>query len=163
MTFPETALALGELQLDVGALDFARALLDGLGKVHSAGFLHRDIKPDNIFMRADGSPVLIDFGSARAAMGKNVKTMTTLVTPAILARSGRPDGQPPIPARAVSAPGHRGPDRRPGRAAQRLTPSGGRSSMDLAHAVRKTLVRCARTRRRSRRDRGRRDRRVAPW
>jgi serine/threonine protein kinase len=56
-------------------------LLDGIGKVHATGFLHRDIKPDNIFVRADGSPVLIDFGSARAAMGKNVRTMTTLVTP----------------------------------------------------------------------------------
>ena len=44
-------------------------LLDGIGKVHAAGFLHRDIKPDNIFMRADGKPVLIDFGSARHAIG----------------------------------------------------------------------------------------------
>src|SRR5262249_17745226 len=38
-------------------------LLDGLGAVHQAGFLHRDIKPRNIFIREDGSPVLLDFGS----------------------------------------------------------------------------------------------------
>jgi class 3 adenylate cyclase len=54
-------------------------LLDGIGRVHEAGFLHRDIKPDNIYMRRDGQPVLIDFGSARSAMSE--RTLTTLVTP----------------------------------------------------------------------------------
>ncbi|RZI86303.1 MAG: HAMP domain-containing protein [Rubrivivax sp.] len=45
-------------------------LLDGLSVVHAAGFLHRDIKPDNIQVRrADGSLVLLDFGSARQAVG----------------------------------------------------------------------------------------------
>ena len=56
-------------------------LIDGIGKVHKAGFLHRDIKPDNVFVRADGSPVLIDFGSARQAMGGTQRTLTALVTP----------------------------------------------------------------------------------
>jgi serine/threonine protein kinase/HAMP domain-containing protein len=40
-------------------------LLDGLAAVHAAGYLHRDIKPDNIYVRSsDGSLVLLDFGSA---------------------------------------------------------------------------------------------------
>ncbi len=56
-------------------------LLDGIGKVHEVGFLHRDIKPDNIFMRADGKPVLLDFGSARHATGGGERTLTALVTP----------------------------------------------------------------------------------
>ena len=39
-------------------------LLDALAVVHEANFLHRDISPDNIIMRADGTPVLLDFGTA---------------------------------------------------------------------------------------------------
>ncbi len=40
-------------------------LLDGLAMVHDAGYLHRDIKPDNIHVRrSDKSLVLLDFGSA---------------------------------------------------------------------------------------------------
>ena len=47
-------------------LHLVRPLLDGLALVHKLGFLHRDIKPDNIYVRdTDGSWVLLDFGSAR--------------------------------------------------------------------------------------------------
>lgn len=40
-------------------------ILNGLQAVHSARLLHLDIKPDNIYLRANGSPMLIDFGSSR--------------------------------------------------------------------------------------------------
>ena len=57
-------------------------LLDGLAAVHEANFLHRDIKPGNIILRdADGSPVLLDFGSARQAIGAKSRSVTTVVTP----------------------------------------------------------------------------------
>ena len=56
-------------------------LLDGLAAVHATGFLHRDIKPDNIYIRADGSPVLIDFGAARQAMGGETRSLTAILTP----------------------------------------------------------------------------------
>lgn len=50
-------------------------LLDGLSVVHRAGFLHRDIKPDNIQVRrGNGSLVLLDFGSARQAVGSQQET-----------------------------------------------------------------------------------------
>lgn len=40
-------------------------ILNGLNAVHEAEMLHLDIKPENIYLRKDGSPMLIDFGSAR--------------------------------------------------------------------------------------------------
>src|ERR1700704_4053692 len=46
-------------------LAIAGPLLDGLELIHRTGYLHRDIKPGNVFIREDGSPVLLDFGSAR--------------------------------------------------------------------------------------------------
>jgi serine/threonine protein kinase len=56
-------------------------ILDGLGEVHKTGFIHRDIKPPNIYIRTDGSPVLLDFGSARQSLGIQTKTLTTMVSP----------------------------------------------------------------------------------
>jgi len=62
-------------------LDLILPLLDGLKRVHEAGFLHRDIKPANIYLREDRTPVLIDFGSARQAMGSQTRSLTSVFTP----------------------------------------------------------------------------------
>lgn len=44
-------------------------ILNGLQAVHDAGVLHLDIKPDNIYLRGNEQPILIDFGSSRQMRG----------------------------------------------------------------------------------------------
>ncbi|MES2296694.1 MAG: cache domain-containing protein [Pseudomonadota bacterium] len=62
-------------------LGLMQPLLDGLSVVHAAGYLHRDIKPDNIYVRKeDGSLVLLDFGAARLTVG-TAHAMADVVTP----------------------------------------------------------------------------------
>src|SRR5438105_15377156 len=55
------------------------ALLEALQMMHAKNFLHRDIAPDNIIVRADGTPVLLDFGAARRAVAEMSRTMTGIV------------------------------------------------------------------------------------
>jgi serine/threonine protein kinase len=52
-------------------------LLEGLEVIHKAGYMHRDVKPGNIYIRDDGSPVLLDFGSAR----QRAVELTAVVSP----------------------------------------------------------------------------------
>jgi tetratricopeptide (TPR) repeat protein len=47
------------------ALAVARAVAFTLAEVHAAGVIHRDVKPSNILVRADGTPVVTDLGVAR--------------------------------------------------------------------------------------------------
>jgi serine/threonine-protein kinase PpkA len=50
---------------------------------HGKGFIHRDVKPDNIMFRADGTPVILDFGIARVleATSRITRSGTSLGTP----------------------------------------------------------------------------------
>jgi serine/threonine protein kinase len=56
-------------------------LLNGLREVHTHKLLHLDIKPANIYIRLDGSPVLLDFGSARQTLLESKYNIPLSYTP----------------------------------------------------------------------------------
>jgi serine/threonine protein kinase len=56
-------------------------LLNGLREVHTQKLLHLDIKPANIYIRNDGSPVLLDFGSARQTLNQVQSKLAPSYTP----------------------------------------------------------------------------------
>ncbi|MGH8373537.1 MAG: TonB family protein [Gammaproteobacteria bacterium] len=56
------------------------SVLDGLEALHAVELVHRDIKPGNIYLRAEGAPMLIDFGAVRHAIGVHSRSLTSMVT-----------------------------------------------------------------------------------
>lgn len=57
----------------------AGPLLDALEVMHAAAMLHRDIAPDNIMVRDNGTPVLLDFGAARSDLQERAGPVTAIV------------------------------------------------------------------------------------
>ncbi|MBL8473142.1 MAG: serine/threonine protein kinase [Rhodocyclaceae bacterium] len=56
-------------------------LLNGLREVHAHKLLHLDLKPSNIYLRNNGSPVLLDFGAARTTLVADLPMLKPMYTP----------------------------------------------------------------------------------
>jgi len=84
------------------ALNILKPIIIALEYAHSLGIIHRDIKTENIMFRQDGTPVLTDFGIARALDSDKEMTRTgmSLGTPYYMSpeqcRAERLDGRSDI-------------------------------------------------------------------
>lgn len=61
-------------------IETAAAIADGLAAAHGKGIIHRDIKPDNIFITTDGRIKVLDFGLSRIAEAAHAAEGATTLT-----------------------------------------------------------------------------------
>jgi len=60
-------------------------VMNGLREVHANKLLHLDLKPANIYLRMDGTPILLDFGAARQTLKSDMPKLYPMYTPGFAA------------------------------------------------------------------------------
>ena len=60
-------------------------VMDAVREVHTHKLLHLDLKPANIYLRDDGTPILLDFGAARQTLHADLSTLHPMYTPGFAA------------------------------------------------------------------------------
>ncbi len=81
------ALAKGPLPLRK-ALDIGLQVAEGLAAAHGKGIVHRDVKPENVFLTKDGHAKLLDFGLARHDVTRHNPADTRSPTLAAVSEKG---------------------------------------------------------------------------
>src|ERR1700694_335332 len=74
-----TRMKQGSMDADA-ALKYLRGMAAGLDYAHSLGIVHRDVKPANVLLEKDESPVMADFGLAKLLQGSSLQSMTGVPT-----------------------------------------------------------------------------------
>jgi eukaryotic-like serine/threonine-protein kinase len=96
---PSLARVLANGPLDAArAMDLVAQAAAGLHAAHSAGLVHRDVKPANLLLGPGGQVKITDFGIAYAAGSALVTRGETLIATAAYLAPERVDGEPATPA-----------------------------------------------------------------
>lgn len=55
-------------------------ILDALKELHKNDYIHRDLKPQNIYLTESGRPILLDFGAARQSMSEKSQSLSVILS-----------------------------------------------------------------------------------
>ncbi len=89
----------------VEASPLVQQILRGLGAIHAAGIVHRDVKPQNILITPDGTAQVTDFGVAYAALAEGLTTQGMTVGTASYMAPEQARGEPVSQATDIYAVG----------------------------------------------------------
>ncbi len=102
-----TLRALAERTPEVSALlAVFRQIAEAIAAAHAVGIVHRDIKPDNVMLRADGYVKILDFGLARLARMSHpeAETGAEVAPPSAVAGTARYMSPEQVRGEAVETP-----------------------------------------------------------
>jgi hypothetical protein len=97
-------LSRGRLPLRT-ALELGVQLAEGLAAAHARGIVHRDVKPENVFLSSGGRAKLLDFGIAKLTAPRSIEGSRNLLDTTLT-----PEGIGTRPGAVLGSPGYMSPE-----------------------------------------------------